>query len=79
MSVVMGWIPYLSSHCYGHGGSYNYVPSWPVLKTDATQNPQRGNIYLYQGDPGHKKGWAPFPGSRVRRASDGTMSAHAQS
>jgi hypothetical protein len=58
--------------------SYYYVPSWPVLNTDATQNPQMSNIYLYRGAPEHAEGRAPFLGSRVRRASDGIPSARAQ-
>jgi hypothetical protein len=36
MSVMMGWIPYSSARCQGHVGSNCYVPSWLVLKTDAT-------------------------------------------
>jgi hypothetical protein len=50
-----------------------------VLKTDATQNPQRGDIYPYRGALGHAEVWAPFPGSRVRWGSDGIPSSHAQS
>jgi hypothetical protein len=60
-------------------GSYCDIPSWPVLKTDAIQNLQRGDIYLYRGAPGHAKARAPFPGSQVRRASDEISSACAQS
>jgi fructose-specific phosphotransferase system IIC component len=60
-------------------GSYCYVSSWPVLKTDATQNQQRGDIYPYQGAPGHAEARVPFLGSQVRRASDGIPFAHAKS
>jgi hypothetical protein len=77
--VVMGWIPYSGARCQGHVSSYYYVPSLPMLKTDATRNPQRGHIYPYRGAPGHEETRAPFLGSRVRRASDGIPSACAQS
>jgi hypothetical protein len=66
VSVVTGWIPYSSARCQGHMGSYCYIPSWPVFKTNVTQNPQRGNIYLYQGAPGHAEAQAPFLSSQVR-------------
>jgi hypothetical protein len=79
MSAVMGWIPYSSSQCQVCMGSYCYDPSWPVLKTCATRNPQRGDIYPYREAPGHAKGQAPFLGSWVRRASDGIPFACAQS
>jgi hypothetical protein len=39
--AVLGWIPYSSAWCQGHVGSYRYIPSWPVLKTDATQGLHR--------------------------------------
>jgi hypothetical protein len=31
MSMVTGWIPYLSAWCQGRVGSYCYIPSSPVL------------------------------------------------
>jgi hypothetical protein len=49
-----------------------------MLKTDATQNPQRGDIYPYQVAHGHAEAQAPFPGSHVRQANDGILSTHAQ-
>jgi hypothetical protein len=50
-----------------------------MLKTDATRNPQRGDIYPYRGAPEHVGAQASFPGSRVRRSSDRIPSAHTQS
>jgi hypothetical protein len=77
--MVMGWIPYLSARCQGRVGSYCYVPSGLVLKTDAIQNPKRGNIYPYRGALRHAEARAPFLSSWVRWASDGILSARAQS
>jgi hypothetical protein len=77
-SAMMGWIPYSSAQCQGRMGSYCYIPSWLVLKTDATRNPQLGDIYPYRGAPGHAEAQAPFLGSQVWWASDRTPSAHTQ-
>jgi hypothetical protein len=77
-SAVMGWIPYMSGQCQWHVGSYCYIPSGLLLKTDTTQNPLRGNIYPYRGALRHAKARVPFLGSWVRRASGGIPSAHAQ-
>jgi hypothetical protein len=78
MSAVMEWIPYLSGRYQGHMGSYCYVLSWLVLKTDATRNPQRGNIYPYRAAPEHVEAQIPFLGSQVRCATDRITSGHAQ-
>jgi hypothetical protein len=79
MLAVTGWIPYLSAQCQGHVGFYRYIPLWPVLKTDATRHPPRGDIYPYWANLGHVEARAPFPDSWVKQASEGIPSAHAQS
>jgi hypothetical protein len=59
-SVETGWIPYSSAQCQGRVGSYCYVPSWPVLKTDATQNPQRGDLICIREPLGMRRPELPF-------------------
>jgi hypothetical protein len=61
--AVMGWILYSSARCQGRVGSYWYVSSWVVLKIDATQNLQRGDIYPYRGALGHAEARAPILGN----------------
>jgi hypothetical protein len=46
-------------------GSYFYVPSWVVLKTETTQNPERGDIYPYWGAPGMRRTGSPFRVTRL--------------
>jgi hypothetical protein len=53
----MGWIPYSSAYCQARVGSYCYVLSHHMLKTNATQVPKW--VMLIHG--------GELPGMSVRR------------
>jgi hypothetical protein len=59
------WVPYSSMRCQGHVGSYCYVPSWSVLKTNSTR------------DPRHALARIPFSGSWVRQTGGKPLPASA--
>jgi hypothetical protein len=43
-------MPYLSARCQRRVGSYCYIPSWSLLKTDATRDP-RWVMFIRIGEP----------------------------
>jgi hypothetical protein len=47
-----------------HVGSYYYVPSWPVLKTDATQGPKQVTLIRNGEPPGMQSLRSPFQVAR---------------
>jgi hypothetical protein len=75
----MGWIPHSSVLRQVLVGSYCYVPSWPVLKTDFTQGPKRVMLICNRelsgirrpGSLGKVDGWGKsYPPTLNRKVED---------
>jgi hypothetical protein len=60
----MRWIPYSSVYQQEHMGSYYYVLSYQVLKTNATQVPKRV-MFIQGGELPGMSVWRPGSLSRV--------------